>query len=234
MDTYTGPDPEVFEATNQSKEDEQLLVKFYLEPMQDHTKSAELGRAVFKDVEFVDIRVPGSRDSVARPARPADIARFPRHYDAFKKRIDMPVEGTPLIEWPLLSRSGVEELAFLGIKTVEQLASVADVHTSSVRGLASFKRQAQEWLEDAKDDAHVTKLTARLEDAERQLELRDRQLQELSSRLASLEEAASPAASPPAAEAALQSSLDAPPGDEETPRPVRRPRKRRDKAAAEA
>ena len=159
-------DPSAFEPSMQSREDEKLLVKFFLHPQQDPTASAEAGRAIFKDVEFIDIKVPGQRGGVVRPARKNDIERFPRHYAAFKQRMEMPVSGTPLAEWPLLSRSVVEELAFINIKTIEDLAGMSDTHTGKMMGLANWKRQAQEWLEAASDDSEVTAAVAKLEQAE--------------------------------------------------------------------
>ena len=65
---------EDFDSRNQSKMDEQLLVRFYLKPRQDNKATAEQGRPVFIDAEYVEIRIPGSRDAIARPARPQDLS----------------------------------------------------------------------------------------------------------------------------------------------------------------
>lgn len=184
-----GINPDDFTAGSQQKMDEQLLVRFMIQPRQDKTQSIEAGRPVFRDCEFIEIRVPGSRDAIARPARPSDIERFPRHYEAFKKRAEMPQEGTPLAEWPIITRSLAEELSFLNIKTVEALASVADTHMGKIRGLAGFKRKAQEWLDLAKDDAPLEKLHAELEKRDNTIAAQAQMLEDLGKRLSAMEKA---------------------------------------------
>ena len=113
---------EDFQSTQQQEQDSTLLVKFYIKAVADKTATAEQGRPIFREREYIDIRIPGSRDGAARPATFRDQQRFPKHYQAFKQRIDQPSEGTPLVEWGMISRSQAEELAFKNIKTVEQLA----------------------------------------------------------------------------------------------------------------
>lgn len=148
--------PDDFTTGRESEMDAQLLVRFFMKPKQDNSATAEQGRPIFKDVEYCEIRVRGNRDPQAcRPATYADKKRFPRHYEAFKQRVEMPEEGTPLAEWPQISRSQVEELSFVSIKTVEQLAEVSDTHISKVQGGYNLKQKATEWLSSVHD---VTKL----------------------------------------------------------------------------
>jgi len=186
MDTYEG-NVEDFTPAQASAQDEHLLVKFFVKAAPDKAKTLENGCPIFVDREYVDIRVPGSRDGVSRPATPRDRARFPRHYAAFQQRKETPLEGTPLAEWPLATRSMVEMLAFSNVKTVEQLASMPDSASGNFMGAGNLKRQAQEWLEDAKDDAGTVRLTARLEEAEAQVRARDAAIEDLSGRLRALE-----------------------------------------------
>lgn len=139
-----------FQQSQQSRVDEQLLVKFFLKPYEDKEATAAEGRPIYKEREYVEIRVPGKRDPQAcRPATNADKARFPKHYEAFLKRVEAPTEGTPLAEWPLCSRTQVEELSFLSCKTVEQLAEMNDNAASQIRGGYDLKNKAREWLEAA-------------------------------------------------------------------------------------
>ena len=70
---------EDFKQSNQASQDDTLLVRFYIKPLQDSGESAKQGRQIFVDTEYIEIRTPGSRDAVARPAKAGDIARFPRH-----------------------------------------------------------------------------------------------------------------------------------------------------------
>lgn len=151
-----------FAQQNQQKMDEQLLVRFFLKPRQDPTASAEEGRPVFKDVVYVEIRVPGSRDAVCRPAGAGDIARFQRHYDAFQSRTADVVEGTPLAEWPQMSRSQVEELSFYNVKTVEQLIAMSDQNASQFMGLNTLKAKAKAWLDLTNEYKAAEELQAEL------------------------------------------------------------------------
>lgn len=141
---------EDFNLSQQQKQDETLFVKFFLKSVEDKAKTLEEGRPIFKDIEYIDIRVSGKRDSLAcRPASFQDKKRFQRHYEAYKNRTEMPLEGTPLSEWPQIARSQIEELSFLNCKTVEQLCEVSDTHISQMRGGYTLKQKAQEWMKAA-------------------------------------------------------------------------------------
>jgi hypothetical protein len=175
---------EDFEQTRAAEQDQKLLVKFYYKTVKDQGASEEQGRAVFKEVEYVDIRIPGARGTgAARPATARDKKRFERHYQAFKQRIELPVEGTPLVEWPLINRSMAEELAFAGVKTVEQMAGMSDVVASQFMGGQMFKDKAQKWLDRAQADVTVTQL-------EGELAKRDTLIAQMEKRLAELEKPA--------------------------------------------
>ena len=151
--------------SEQSEADKSLLVRFYIKSIQDKTKSAAEGRPIFKEVEYIEIRYAGNRtDAVARPARVADKSRFPRHYDAFKKRVELPEEGTPLAEWPVVTRSQVEELAYLHIKTVEQLASVNDSNSGNLMGFATLRQKAKTFIEAGKAGVDVAEMHSQLKE----------------------------------------------------------------------
>ncbi len=165
-------DHTLFEKGN-TKGDEQLLVKFIVKARQNKAKSLEEGRPIFDEIEYVDIRVAGSRNGyVCRPATFADKARFPKHYEAFKARVEMPLEGTPLAEWALITRSQAEELAFFNVKTVEQLAGMADTQAQKFMGINSLRKKASDWVAKAKENAPALKLAE-------ELRVRDEQFAEL-------------------------------------------------------
>lgn len=142
--------PDDFSVSNAERVDAQLLVRFFYKEVQDQTKTQEEGRPIFVEKEYVEIRVPGQRDAQAcRPATHADKQRFHRHYAAFKERLEAPTEGTPLSEWPLITRSTAEELAFLHVKTVEHLAGLGDTQLGKIMGGYGLKEKAIKWLEYA-------------------------------------------------------------------------------------
>lgn len=137
--------------------DKNLLVRFYYKERPDRTKTEELGRPVFKEVAYLEIRAAGHRDiQVCRPASDADKQRFGAHYKAFIDRVEAPVEGMPLSEWPQVTRSQADQLSFLNIKTVEQMASVTDTNISNFAGGYTLRDKAKKWLETA-DVASILK-----------------------------------------------------------------------------
>lgn len=145
--------------------DEALLVKFEIRPLLDKGATEEQGRPIYRDREYISIRAPGSPDEVCRPATRRDIDRFPRHYQAFKNRVgnEEHHEGTLLAEWPVVNRSQVEELAFFGVKTVEQLAAMSDANGQQLMGFNGLKRKANEWLETAAKGINAAQLKEELE-----------------------------------------------------------------------
>lgn len=173
-------DPDDFAQSKQRELDASLLVKFYYKPVQDKKKTLEAERPIFEDRLYIDIRIPGERDGgFAGPATEAHKRRFPRHYEAFMKRTDDSEQevGTPLAEWPLVTRSQVEELAFFNVKTVEQLAGMPDSGNHNFRSIVALKAKAKEWLQ-----ANQGK-----EELEAKLEQRDAQIEELMKRVQQLE-----------------------------------------------
>lgn len=166
--------PDDFKTGNEARVDEQLMVKFFIKERQDKDATATEGRPIFKEVEYVEIRIAGKRDAQAcRPATHADKQRFHRHYSMFKDRIEAPVTGTPLSEWPAITRSQCEELSFISVKTVEQLANMADSNISNIQGGYTLKRRANEWLETAGESklmAEKEALEARLADMEAKMD----------------------------------------------------------------
>ncbi len=170
----------------QAPGDETLLVKFYKAPIEDAIKSKEEGRPIFKEVDFIQIRQPGNKDSVIdRVARPRDIDRFPEHYRRYQARENQEIiEGTPLSETPLLTRAQTEELTFFGVRTVEQLATFSDANAHNIRNIQAMKSKAQAYLDHAKDNAAAQQLAEQKAENERLLEL----IKQLNDRLDEMEE----------------------------------------------
>ena len=150
--------------------DDKLLVKFYMHPRENAARTAEEGRPIMDEVEYISIMVPGQKDSVVqRPVSDIERKRFPRHYQAFKERKEMPVDGTPLSSWPGITRGQVEELRFFNVNTVEQLAEVADNHAQKFMGIAKLRSRAKLFLESAGNSAATSKLAAELESRDNEI-----------------------------------------------------------------
>lgn len=151
----------------QQGSDAKLFVRFSVRPTKNEAASVSAGRPVFADTEYVEIVVPGDKQNVVlRPVRDADKQRFGRQYAAFKAGDAEQVTGTPLSEWPAVTRSQVEELAYFKIRTVEQLAGVSDGNLKNAGPFLALRQKARDWLEKAEGGALESKLRAEL-DAEK-------------------------------------------------------------------
>ena len=173
MDSFGTVNAEDFDRNRQRDMDRTLLVKFFYKPRQDEAATQQEGRPIFTEVVYIDIRTPGDRDNVCRPASGRDIERFREHYDAFINRTSGPAEqGTPLTEWSQVSRAQVEELAYFNVKTVEQLASISDSNAQKFQGINMLRTKARSWLETSKADnvkAQVAERDAQIADLQQQL-----------------------------------------------------------------
>lgn len=215
-------DHNIFAAPDEEA-DKALAVRFYNKTVQDKAKSDKEGRPVFREKEYIEIRFPGNRtDAVARPATLDDKNRFYRHYDAFKRREEAPEEGTPLSEWPMISRTQVEELAYFNVKTVEQLAAVADHQAQKFMGFNTLRDKARKFLEQSKRGVEAVQL-------ERELASRDEQIAAMQAQLDKLTGSAV-VAEEPKTESSVEQGGDAV-SQAESPAP--RPRSRRRKKTEE-
>lgn len=141
--------------------DKALHVRFYLRPWQNEAKSAEAGRPIFDDREFVEIRAPGNSTTVLdRPVSEMDRARFARQYAMFRAGSVDQITGTRLTEVPWITRSQCEELSYFRILTVEQLAELADNVCSAIPGTYDLKRRAKATLEASEKAAPFTAMAA--------------------------------------------------------------------------
>lgn len=151
-----------FEDENSTKG---VYARFYWRPKKDEAASAVEGRPIFKDTEYVEIIAAGnSNNIVARPVSDIDRNRFRKAYAKFKEGDSEQLVGTPLVEIPWMTRSQVEELAYMKVRTVENLAELNDGACSGVPGLYDLKRKAQAWVKKAEGAAPFTALQKENED----------------------------------------------------------------------
>jgi hypothetical protein len=133
-------------------EDTKLNVQFSTEPVFSKKETYLAGVSKYVDMDFITITVPGNRDLIVhRPVTEFDIWRFPHEHAAFKRGQEAAVIGTPLDMWPGLQPSQIAELKHQGIRTVEQLATLSDSVSGTLRGFYAMKHKAQQFLDDAKD-----------------------------------------------------------------------------------
>lgn len=127
--------------------DDRLHVQFLVRPHLNMTKSEEAKRAIYEDREYIRIMIPGDKlNIIERIADSLDIGRFRELYKKFKLGQEQ-VTGTPLSAVPFLTMSQVEEYKYVNVRTVEQLANLADSWTGTIMGGVTHKQKAKDWLE---------------------------------------------------------------------------------------
>lgn len=110
--------------------DARLQVRFYKRPVQQDQETQEAGRPIFKEFDFVHICVAGDTlTEIDTYVLNSHKQRFPQQWANYQNRVganDDQVIGTPVAEWPLVSKSQAEELRAMKFHTVESIAGASD------------------------------------------------------------------------------------------------------------
>lgn len=154
--------------------------EFFIEAIQDPVATAREGRAIFVDQEFVKIHAPGNPyNKPVHRVTDDDRLLWPKEYEAFKRGIEISVDGTPLEQWALLKKAQVLMLKSLGFVTVEQIAAMDDRAIQIVgMGARNLKNNAAAYLdvdvaaklntqltaENDRKDAQIAALTHQVEE----------------------------------------------------------------------
>jgi hypothetical protein len=113
-------------------------ISFVTRAVEDRAASIAAGRYVAKDVDFVLITPHGSKDRIEQIASewldtmdqevrnkrlPEEWAKsYRRTYASWKEGNGIPLEGTPIVNWPVVSPAQIELLKSLKVLTIEVLA----------------------------------------------------------------------------------------------------------------
>lgn len=103
--------------------------------------------------------------------------------------MEAPSDGTPLSEWPAISRSFADQLSFANVKTVEALADLNDNLMHNIPGVQNYKQKAKDWLESTKDDAVLSQMRDELTSRDTTIEEQAKTIELLTKRLDKLEAA---------------------------------------------
>lgn len=157
------------------------FVKFVRVPVPDPIAGQQQGRYVAKDVDYVHVTAPYSKDIFKQEAkdwfdiqaREVEAQRLPRQwldqwkadYSLWRNGQEIPLRGTPIKGWPIISPAQQETLIHAGIKTVEDLAGVNDEGIRRVgMGAVELKKKADSWLRTAEDKGAVAMENAALKE----------------------------------------------------------------------
>jgi hypothetical protein len=148
-----------------------VFPRFHLEPRHNAHRSEKEGRAVYDDVEYVEITVAGdTRTVVDERVKPEHKERWPQAYKAFKEGRELAEDGTPLEAWPLLTPGQVMEFKALNIRTVDALAALDDGNLNKLgTGGRNIREKAKAFLETAAGFAPASKALAEVEDLKAQM-----------------------------------------------------------------
>jgi hypothetical protein len=141
-----------------------IYPEFHMDAVQDMEASEKAGRPIFKDEEFVTIRIAGDKDNdVVRPVRAEDKRMWPQQYAQFKSGQEQVVVGTPLDQIPFLTKAQRLEFAAVGIKTAEHIRDMPDSTAQRFMGIVSIKKRVADFLEAAAGAAPAIALRGELE-----------------------------------------------------------------------
>ena len=146
--------------------DSRLQVRFYKRPVHQEQDSLAAGRPIFKEFDFVHICVAGDTlTEIDTYALANHKQRFPIQWANYQNRLganDEEVVGTPVSEWPIVSKSQAEELRAMKFHTVESIAGASDQQLQRM-GMAAgmspyaFRDKAKAFLNLATNAAETDK-----------------------------------------------------------------------------
>lgn len=145
-----------------------VFPEFYVREVEDKKQTKEAGRPIFKDVEYVRIMIAGDKLNIPEfKVTDEHKNRWPEHYKAFKEGREAPINGTPIDEWQGISRTRAKELRAIGIRTVEDLASLHDNAIQRIgMGARELVQQAKAFLDD---EQSVDKLREKISELEAEI-----------------------------------------------------------------
>jgi len=151
--------------------DARLAVQFYKKSVKQEDSSIEANRPIFKEFDFVRIMVPGDNlTEIDTYAQESHKARFPRQWAHYQNQMGSheDIVGTPLEQWPQITRSQAEELRGLKFHTVESIADCSDQQLQRIGMVAgmsphNFRQKAKAFLNLANDSAEVAHREAEMQ-----------------------------------------------------------------------
>jgi len=152
--------------SDENNADSRLQVRFYKRPVQQEAETLAEGRPIYKEFDFVHICVAGDTlTEIDTYALQSHKTRFPIQWANYQNRLgadDQEVVGTPVGEWPLVSKSQAEELRAMKFHTVESIANASDQQLQRM-GMAAgmspyaFRDKAKSYLKLALSSAETDK-----------------------------------------------------------------------------
>ena len=123
-------------------DDSGLFVEFYWREVKNEAKSLAEGRPIFESKEYIKIMAAGDKtknwdrpvQKTSNGTAPSDLDRFPRQWAMFQRQEVQVTEGTPVTEWPQITRADAAMLKSMNIHTIETLAAMSDTNIGFMGG----------------------------------------------------------------------------------------------------
>jgi hypothetical protein len=162
---------------------------FFIEELPDEAATERAGTLKVREQENVRLIIAGDMLSAAvHPVTREIKERFADQYRRWKEtRSNDHIDGTPLDAWPLASRGFIMELKAVNVRSVEDLAGVADSNIQRITDGRIWRAKAQAWLATNKDAGQAAKYAADFERANVEIADLKRQLAEVATRLSAME-----------------------------------------------
>jgi len=161
-------------------EDKPCYVTFETRAVEDRNVLIDEGHYGYKDVIFVQVMQPGGKEvfediahewlekqvaKVRKKDLPLEIYNvYKQAFEAYKLGEELPVNGTPIKSWPMLTPAQIKMVLQANVRTVQDLANANEDAIAAIgMGARSFKEKAKIWLESANQG----KVTNRIADLER-------------------------------------------------------------------
>jgi hypothetical protein len=153
---------------DEQRDDRPAYVRFERVAVEDVAATLAAGHYVAKDVDMALITPPYSKDVMKYKVKAwfdileqdvrnnrmpqAWLDRYKEAYAAFQKGQDIPLTGSPIKGWGLISPAQQETLIKMSVLTVEDLAAMNDEGIKRVgMGAIDLKNKAKAWLLQLKD-----------------------------------------------------------------------------------
>jgi len=187
--------------SDEQNADSRLQVRFYRKPVHQEQESMDAGRPIYKEFDFVHICVAGDTlTEIDTFALQQHKTRFPIQWANYMNRLganDEEVVGTPVSEWPLVSKSQAEELRAMKFHTVESIATASDLQLQRM-GMAAgmspyaFRDKAKAFLNLATNAAETDKREQEINALKEELAKKDQETakmkQETDAKLAQMQD----------------------------------------------
>lgn len=135
-----------------------VLVEIYDKPVVDREASKDSEVPIYKAVTYIRKRVANSRNVYDQPMKSTDYEKYRDLHAAFEAGEKVPMEGTPLEQWPGLDVADIETLKSFNIFTVQSLAELNETGIHRLpAGFRNLKIKAMKWLNQGKEVEELRK-----------------------------------------------------------------------------